>query len=178
MEFTGEFRKLLTDFERHGEIQLLLSLNESLVLESINEIKNGLLDIKIERHSDVKTSAENNYFWVCIQALARRRHQDKWDVYLEMLRKYGQGEYREINSRALRSLKEVWREVQVVGQHIDEDELIYECLLYYGISRYSKAEMAEIIDCVLDEMAAEGLQPPPSRDMLRSLRDAEVNYDG
>lgn len=175
MEFTGEFRRIFTDWSNKAEIQLTLALKESLVLESINEIKNGILDIKIEPHSDLKTNAENNYWWVCIQQLARKRHQDKWDLYLEMLRKYGQGEYREIRADAYRHLKNVWREVQIVGQHIDEDELIYECILYYGISQYSKAEMAEMIDCILDEMVSEGLQPPPSRDMLRSIKDAEVN---
>lgn len=136
---------------------------------NINEI-NDLLDrdltVELKRYHNRRSVNANRLLWECLGRQADALGGDKWDYYINALNKYGQYTMVEMPADAVERFKQIYRECEVVGDHNGQKQV----LCYYGSSTYNTKEFARLLDGVIDDMKAAGIEVPTSEEMQAALK--------
>ena len=138
-------------------------------LEQADKVKDRDLIITAEPFKDIRSGEANRLLWDCIGKIAKFENKDKWEVYLNSLRKYGQYTYFNMKKEAFESFKENWRECEVIGELEINGEEYYEVLCYFGSSKYTTKEFAQLLDGVIQDLVDTGQDRPLSKEMKRAL---------
>ena len=138
-------------------------------LEQADKINGKELIVTAETFKDLRSGEANRLLWDCIGKIAKFENKDKWEVYLNSLRKYGQYTYLNLKVEAFESFKETWRECEVIGELEIDGEKYYEVLCYFGSSHYSTKEFAQLLDGVIQDLVDTGQDRPLSKEMKRAL---------
>lgn len=177
MEWTGEVKTISQDFET-GKYTVLLTINE--VVPIVSELSNHLmnhdkLSISAKKYRQKRSLDANGLLWSCLGQIAASMNPpvDKWDVYLQMLKRYGKFTYICVKPNVVDAMKAQWRECEVVGEVDINGQKAVQLLCYFGSSTYDTKEFSVLLDGVISEMAEMGLQVPPSQDMQRALEQWE-----
>lgn len=136
------------------------------------------LDIRAVKHREKRSLDANAMLWACLGEIAGALRADKWDIYLQMLKRYGKFTYIVVRDFAVDGVKKQWRESEVVGDVMMHDAkgnevVAKQMLCYYGTSTYDSKEFSILLDGVISEMKEIGLEPPPSADMKRAIEKLE-----
>lgn len=168
MNFSGEIRNISQDWTS-GEIQITLSVRERTALIEADSLKGSVLDIDIKKHRNKRSINANALLWVCLGRIAEKLQTDKWEVYLRMLKRYGQFTYICVKPNVVEAVKSQWRECEELGTLEINGQKAVQMLCYFGSHTYNVQEFSRLLDGVVDEMKEIGLQPPTSEEMKRSL---------
>lgn len=173
MEWTGKVLSVSNDWLT-GQTTITLSVNEKSALNEIAKIKDvDKLKIKAAKYREKRSLDANALLWVCLGQIAESIRADKWDVYLQMLKRYGQYTYICVKPNMVDAVKAQWRECEVVGDiNINGREAV-QMLCYFGSSTYDTKQFSVLLDGVISEMVEMGLQPPASEEMRRALEQWE-----
>lgn len=128
-------------------------------------------------HKEKRSKDANALLWHCLGEIARAVRQDKWEVYLDMLKHYGQYTYVLCKPQAVDKLREQWRETEIVGEVDVNGQKSVQVLCYYGSSTYSSKEFAVLLDGVIQEMVNMELEPPTPRDLKLALEAWERQHE-
>lgn len=174
MEFTGKLVGLVKDWASQ-EWRITFTVNEKEALEYSNELKDvEQLSIVAKKYYKGRSKDSNRLLWECITQIAAAEHLDKWEEYLKLLKRHGTAYPVTIVKEGLAALKATWREIEVVGEWKDEYGVERVTVLCYpGSSLYSTKEFSALLDDVIEDMKALGLQPPASEEMRRALEQWE-----
>ena len=134
------------------------------------------LALTIKQHREKRSTNANALLWACIQDIVNTLGGDKWDVYLQMLRKYGQYTFIEMPEEALPRFREIYRECDVVGSRYTDEKSYYQVLCYYGSSTYNTKEFSVLLDGVIDDMRQAGIETPTSADLKAALDEWEAEH--
>lgn len=135
--------------------------------------KCDLLDIEIKKHRERRSLDANALLWACLGEIAAALRADKWDIYLQMLRRYGKYTYIVVKKSVVDKVKEQWRECEVVGEITVNGQKAVQMLCYFGSSTYDTKEFSVLLDGVISEMQEMGLETPADRDVRESLEGLE-----
>ena len=138
-------------------------------LEQADKIKDRDLIITAEPFKDLRSGEANRLLWECIGKIAKFENKDKWEVYLNSLRKYGQYTYACIKPEALEAFKENWRECEEIGAIEINGQKAVQLLCYFGSSTYTTKEFAQLLDGVIQDLVDTGQDRPLSKEMKRAL---------
>ena len=178
MKFTGKFQSITQDWST-GQINITFSVNEKSVLKEIEKIKKiEILVIEVVKFCKRRSKDANALLWDCLEKIAESIHSDKWNVYLMMLRRYGQFTLIKVKPEAVESVKLQWRECEEVGHVNINGEDHVELLCYFGSSKYNTHEFSVLLDGVISEMEDLGIQPPTSKEMQVALEKWERMKNG
>lgn len=172
MKFLGKLKEITKDWVSN-KYQITLTLNDNEYLSSLNDLKDALLDIKIDKHHEKRSLDANAYLWSCLNDIAIALNTDKWSVYLQMLKRYGKFTYIVVKQAAVEAMKQQWRECEVVGEIVIGEEKAVQMLCYFGSSTYNSKEFSDLLNGVVSEMEEMGLQPPPTREIVQALKALE-----
>ena len=175
MNFTGRLTGISRDFETSKPV-LQLAVNESLY--GIDDLKDKDLSIKIVRKTRKRSLDANALMWHCIGEIAKSLNppRDKWEIYLESLRKYGKYTYVLLSEKAVETFKGLWRETEVVGEVDVNGRKAVQLLCYYGSSTYDTKEFSVLLDGIIEDMKDLGLQPPMPREVRAALEEWERQH--
>ena len=123
-----------------------------------------------------RSNDANALLWHCISMLSSALRADKWDIYLMMLKRYGQFTYICVAPRAVEGVKKQWRECEVVGDVEINGKPAVQLLCFYGSSTYCSKEFSCLIDGVISEMKDVGLETPIPEDVKRSIEEWEKTH--
>ena len=169
MEFTGQITNVNRDFST-GKVNITFSVNENSALAEIDSLMGcEKLSVKAAKYRKSRSLDANKMLWACIGEIADALHADKWEVYLRLLRRYGQYTYICVKPRVVESVKEQWRESEIIGEVEIGGEKAVQMLCYFGSHTYNTLEFSKLLDGTLEEMKELGLSIPPSEDMRRAL---------
>ena len=150
-----------------GKLQVTLELTTPQTgLESLQDCD---LDISIDKHREKRSKNANALLWACIGEMAEALRADKWEVYLQMLRRYGQYTYICVKPQAVEAVKRQWRESEELGEILIGGQKAVQMLCYYGSSTYDSKEFSALLDGVISEMKEIGLQPPMPEEVKRAI---------
>ena len=138
-------------------------------LEQADKINNKELIITAETFKDLRSGEANRLLWECIGKIAKFENKDKWQVYLESLRKYGQYTYVCLKPEAVEAFKEGWRECEEIGELEINGQKAVQLLCYFGSSTYTTKEFAQLLDGVIEDLVNTGQDRPLSKEMRRAL---------
>lgn len=131
------------------------------------------LNLEIKQHRNHRSKDANALLWECIGRLAVALRADKWEIYLLMLKRYGQYTYIVVPPNAVEMVARQWRECEAIGDININGRDGVQMLCYYGSSTYDTKQFSVLLDGVISEMKEIGLTAPTSEDMRRSIEEWE-----
>lgn len=126
------------------------------------ELINYLLDADKEKKYELreyhkkKTLSQNSYAWVLINEIANKINKSKEQVYLQMLKDYGQRT--EILLKADVEVKTYFKYYEAVSKIKKDGIEFIEYYLYKGSSQFDSKEMSIFIDGIIEEAKQLGIQ--------------------
>ncbi len=135
--------------------------NEENIKNFLNDFPLGEYEVNITRkRKNKRSNSINAYFWVLLDQIAAVLHTTKEELYKEVVRESGVFTIAEIKTEAFLRFKELWAKkglgwfCEKLSEHNGKTEVI----CYYGTSVYDSSEMNRIVDRVVEDAKACGLQ--------------------
>ena len=152
MEFTGQIKSINNDFIS-GNTEITFTVNEKqTILPEYENLKySNKLKIEVCKYRNKRSKDANAYLWVLLQKMAEVLKSDKWTLYLQMLKKYGQFTYIVVKPNVVDAVRAQWRECEELGEITINGTKGIQLLCYFGSSNYDTKEMSELIDGVVRE---------------------------
>ena len=178
MNFTGCIKGISQDWET-GQWQITVSVNEPGALHEVNNITNcEKLAIEIEEYKEIRSINANKTLWLCLSRIAQAMNPpvDKWEVYLQMLKRYGKFTYICVKPNVVDAVKAQWRESEVIGEIEINGQKAVQMLCYFGSSLMNTKEFSVLLDGVISEMKEMGLQTPTPEEFRRVIEEWERQH--
>lgn len=173
MEWTGKLVTINKDWQT-GQFNITFTVNEPSAISEVERIKDcEKLSIKAVKHRQKRSLDANGLLWMCLGKLAEAFNTDKWSIYLQMLKRYGQYTYICVKPSVVDAVKQQWRECEEIGEIDINGRKAVQMLCYFGSSTYNTQEFSVLLDGVISEMKEARLETPTSEDMRRSLEEWE-----
>lgn len=163
MDVRGTLKGIQRDF-RTNRIILSFELKEGEIGQ-IEALQDKDLSITLKQFRESRSKSANALLWVCLQKIADKLGGDKWEHYMQALRKYGQGTLIEMKREAFPRMHEIYRETEIVGQRGDW----LDVMCYYGSSQYDTAEFSILLDGVIEDMRNAEIETPAQEELQRAL---------
>jgi hypothetical protein len=168
MECTGTIKDISRDWITN-QLNITLSINEKNAISEIDKLKDDKLSIKITKYRKKRSLDANGLLWSMLGQIAAVLRTDKWEVYLQMLKRYGKYTYICVKPNVIDAVKAQWRECEIVGEIEVNGKKAIQMLCYFGSSTYNTQEFSVLLDGVISEMQEIGLQAPTSAEMRQAL---------
>lgn len=162
METTGRVKNIQKDWKTD---KLIISFEIDSLPSDIDDITQCDLDITARRHREKRSLNANSMLWECIGKIATALGSDKWDVYLDMLKRYGVFTYVCVKPGAVEMLKQQWRECEEIGDIDINGQKAVQMLCYFGSSTYDSKQFSALLDGVISEMNEMGIETPIPRNV-------------
>lgn len=139
-----------------------------------------LYDAEIKQHREKRSLDANAYYWKLCGDLARAIGEKPEDIYLRHIKDIGNYSILCVQEKALVDFKQKWTSGHL-GRFIETRESkIPGCatvLAYYGSSDFDRAQMSRLIDNLIQDCEAVGVEtlPPDKVDLLKEDWDAQRN---
>jgi hypothetical protein len=177
MELTGRISNIAISYAT-GKPLLTLEVNEdkSTLQNMYEELKTAeRLTIKISKFSKKRSLDANAYCFVLIGKIAEKTNVPKEEVYRAAIKEIG-GNYDVVcvQDKAVEALCESWRKMGLGWQAETFPSKLDGCTnvtLYYGSSTYDVPTMSRLIDNIVQDCKALGIETKSSEE-LESLLGA------
>ena len=167
-ELSGTIKEVSVNF-KGGNALLTLSIDQKYTALNCYDDLHGdkKLSIKIDKYSDKRSKDANRYFWHLCGELAEKLSEEKVkytkeDIYLEAIKEVGIWYDDEIEPEKVKWRCTAWELIGTgwITERVDftadgNKEIIR---FYYGSSQYNKKQMAKLIDNVVQDCKALGIE--------------------
>ena len=168
MILTGRITGALIDFAT-GKPKLELSVNE------VNDFKQLVDDLKdkeklsfdIKQYREKRSLNANNYAWKLLTEIANVLRANKEDIYLLMLKRYGQSEI--ISALAHIPIGGYVKYCEEAGESTLNGKLFKHYKVYKGSSEFDSREMSIFLDGIVSEAKNIGI-PTETPDQIARLK--------
>ena len=162
-ELNGKIKDFNIDFLT-GKALLTLSVNQKqTAINCFDELKDKeKLTFKIGRFTESRTNDANRYFWALCEKLAEKLNSTKIDIYLNSIREVGVFYDDEIEPEKVQRRRKAWEMIGTgwLTERVDfsADNTKEVIRFYYGSSSYNKKQMSRLIDNVVQDCQALGIE--------------------
>lgn len=133
----------------------------SFDIDRPEDIPQGELDLTIKPYKPKRSLSANAYMWVLVGKLADATGISSTEIYRNTVKQLGISQLIVINTAAAPAFKRVWEQYGL-GWFVDEvDEDTDGSVIlraYYGSSTYNRKQMAALIDLVVQDCKAVGIE--------------------
>lgn len=146
--------------------EVTIAFDDFSVVKKFSQFMDMPVGIALHRWKEERSLAQNNFLWACIGDISKvTRNFDKWQIYLELLKRYGKFEHILILPEALEGLKKIYREIEELGDYkTQKGQMLRQVRVYYGSHTYNTEEMKNLLEGTLSEMAELGIKPRLSKE--------------
>lgn len=174
MKVTGKIVGATIDFATNKP-QLILEINEVNDFKLlVNELKDReKLSIEVKPFRQKRSLDANAYAWVLMDRLAEKLNMSKEAIYREYIKHIGgNSETACVRNATVKRLCELWMKHGIGWQTDTFPSKIEGCtnvILYYGSSTYDSAQMARLIDLIVQDCKAQGI-PTETPDEIERMK--------
>jgi hypothetical protein len=168
-ELTGKlkgaaFRDLLT-----GKITIMLECNEQGTAQNmLDELMLQNLSIKIDKYREKRSLNANAYAWQLIGKIGDATRLSKEEVYLRMLKEYGQSDL--VSVLAHIPVEHYFKYYQEAGESVLNGKLFKHYRVYKGSSEFDSREMSIFLDGIIYEAKLLDI-PTETPDRIAKMKD-------
>lgn len=166
MKVSGNIKDFSLDY-KSGKAVLSLTINEKkaamALFDELNTVEK--LSIEIDKYREKRSLNANNYAWKLITEIGNATLLSKEDVYLEMLKQYGQSEI--ISVLAHIPIREYVKYCEEAGESTLNGKLFKHYKVYKGSSEFDTREMSIFIDGIVYEAEELGIQTMTPNEIAR-----------
>ena len=126
---------------------------------------------EITEYHEKRSLSANAYAWVLINKIADVLRKSKEEVYLQMLKDYGQSEF--VSVRSDINVKGYFKYFEEYGTgHVQGREFTHY-KIYKGSSEYNSKEMAILIDGIIQEAQNLGIETITPAEKEKLIKEME-----
>ncbi len=114
--------------------------------------KQTIYDIEIKKHRNKRSLNANSYCWEIISKIANVLRLSKEEVYVQMLKDYGQS--MKIPTKVNEELNGYFKYYEYLGKGKLNNSIVDWYIVYKGSSEYDTKEMSILIDGIVQEAKA------------------------
>jgi hypothetical protein len=153
MEITVKSGKITRQFSGDYEVTLIVPKQEESNIEPLNELLNDekVKTCKIGHKKKRRSLNANSYAWVLITEIANKLRISKEEVYLQMLKRYGQSSVISIVDEAVPQFMRSVKYAEEFGKGTVNGKEFTHIKVYMGSSEMDTKEMAILIDGIVSE---------------------------
>lgn len=175
MHLIGKLKNIAVDF-LNNSILLTVGLDNANEINRITAEYEEVMEhdkcaIDIKKYRKKRSLDSNAYFWVLCQKLAEILHKDKWEVYLDLLSKYGVFTHVIVKPNVVDRVKEEWRTVRELGEVTVNGQTGIQLQCYFGSSTYNSKEMSVLIEGTVSECRDLGIETL-SDEEIQSMKES------
>lgn len=160
-----------------GKQRLLVELDGDF-RQTWDELHEKDCEITVKRYRNKRSLEANAYAWVLISKIAQAKHITKTEVYRNAIREIGGvSETISIKKSAMPRLVAEWSNRGIGWQVEDIGSKIpgwTNAILYFGSSSYDTSQMADLIDSLIQDAHALGIETK-SEEEINSLLEEYSN---
>lgn len=166
MKVSGNIKDFALDFKT-GKAVLSLSINEKKSAMNLYDELNTVdkLSIDIDKYREKRSLNANNYAWKLITEIGNATLRGKEEVYLEMLKEYGQSEMFSVLAHI--NVNGYFKYYEEAGESSLKGELFKHYKVYKGSSEFDTREMSIFIDGIVYEAEELGIQTMTPNEIAR-----------
>lgn len=142
-------------------------------MDSLTDGKTYVLTIKEKKQR--RSLDANAYAWVLLDKLAERLHEPKADIYRGYIREIGgNSETVCVKDQAVDRLTDGWEHNGIGWQAETMPSKLPGCtnvILYYGSSTYDTAQMSRLIDLIVQDCYALGIETKDPAEIDRLVEE-------
>lgn len=134
-----------------------------------------MLSVEVIPYKSKRSLRANAYCWKLCDEIAGAVHSTKEEVYRTAIKEVGDFLIFGVRKKEIEKYERIWN-ARGVGWFIEKTPLnpaMYEVHAYYGSSLYDTKKMARLIDWLIEEAAAMGLDVATPQERLMMLEEWE-----
>jgi hypothetical protein len=156
-EFTGSIKDVYVDFRGNKAFLTFAIDQKQFAIDCYDNLHHcEKVAIKVDRHRKKRSLNANAYAWKLITEIGNRTLASKDEVYLEMLKRYGQRDL--ISVQAHIPITEYIKYCEEAGETTLNGKQFKHYYVFKGSSEFDSREMSIFIDGVVSEAKALGVQ--------------------
>lgn len=178
MELTGKIVDMSIDYGS-GKPRITLEINEKIAASDKfeNLRKFDKLVVKISKYRKKRSTDANSYFWVLCTQLAEALSDEKTlhtseDIYRQTIRESGiYRDFPNLSKDQAKTLQTAWKK-QGLGWFSEQvdyaqngENVFIRC--YYGSSVYNEKQMSRLIDNIIQDCQAVGIETKTPDEIAR-----------
>jgi predicted lipase len=173
-ELTGTIQNMSVDFGT-DKMVLTLVLNERQSAVSMyEELKDAeKLSIKIGKHREKRSLDSNAYAWTLLGKLAKKLRLPKEEIYRNYIREIGgNSDIVCVQDKAVNKLRQGWSKnglgwvTETMPSKLDGCTNV---VLYYGSSIYDTEQMSRLIDLIVNDCKAQGIETKTPEEIAKMM---------
>lgn len=142
---------------------MMIGNSKELIQWLLDQDKRKLFEIK--EHKEKRSLNANSYAWALIGKIADAVRASKDDVYMLMLKRYGQSQM--ISVVASADITGFFKYWEKIGETFLQGKLFNHYRIFKGSSEYDSGEMAILIDGIISEAKELGIETLPPAEIER-----------
>ena len=173
-ELTGKIKDMSVDFGSNRMVLNLLLNEKQAAITAFDELHDyEKLTIKLTKHREKRSLDSNAYAWTLIDKLAAKLNLSKEEVYRNYIKEIGgNSDIVCVQDKALDKLRQGWGKNGIGWVTDTMPSKLEGCtnvVLYYGSSSYDKAQMSRLIDMIVNDCKAQGIETRTPDEINRML---------
>jgi len=159
IELTFTKGKITREFSGDYEVTLIVPKQEQSNMEPLNELLNDdkLKACTIEHKKKKRSLNANAYCWKLCTEIANVLRSSKDEVYLSMIKRYGQSSVVSVVEQAAELFKRTVKYCEDFGDADLNGKHFKHIKVFVGSSEYDTRQMAILIDGIVSEAKALGI---------------------
>ena len=146
-------------FGMMGDLTVTLSLPRQHI-DSIKALKDCDIEAEIKKYREKRSISQNAYAWSLITKIAQSVNppMNKEEVYVDMLKRYGQGGFISIQADKASDVTRAFDYYVQKGEGEVNGKKFLHYMVYVGSSKYNTKEMATFISGIVEEAKDLGIE--------------------
>ena len=174
-EMSGEFHSIA--FTGDGKPLITFKVNEyHEAIKASQEFTEGVtVALKVGKKNKKRSLDSNAYFWILVDKLSQRLNIPKEEIYRNAIRNIGGvSEIVCVQDKAVEKLRQGWEKMGIGWQTDTMPSKIDGCtnvILYYGSSTYDQKQMTSLIDNIVQDCKAVGIETMTPIELARLMEE-------
>ncbi len=197
MKLKATLERAERDFDGRGHITFLVEWSTALA-ELLDAFLGKEISLELKRLTKKRSLDANAYFWKLCGELADKTRQNKDDIYKHLVRQVGVFRPMTIQEEALPTLERAWSDRGTAWfiDRIDSYETsfkvkdketgkekwqmkpVWNVNCYYGSSTYNTRQMSRLIDSLVEECKAQGIETLTPAELALLKEDWHGKHSG
>ena len=159
-------------FGLQGDLTVTLTLPREHV-EDLKALKDCDIDATIKKYREKRSLSQNAYAWTLITKIAQSVNppMNKEDVYIEMLKRYGQGGIISVQKDKADDVIRAFDYYIPKGEGQINGKEFLHLMVYVGSSQYDTREMSTFISGIVEEAKDLGIETLTPDEIARLRND-------
>lgn len=156
-------------FDQHGNPIVHFKFDSwRAALQMVDDLKGKpKLVLRVSEHREKRSLNANNYAWKLITEIGNKTRQSKEDVYLVMLKRYGQSDMVSVVAEV--PVQHYFKYYEEAGESTLNGKLFKHYRVYKGSSEFDTLEMTIFLDGVISEAKDLGI-PTDTPDQIAKMK--------